>query len=260
MSKRRRNRLIRAGIYTATLALVGWIVASADWDRIQRAFFQWDIFKDQFPEIATQAAKNTLIFTFFGFSGGLALGLLLALMRLSSARPYRWFAATFIELFRGIPALMTILLIGVGLPIALDVRVPFTYGPGSFALAIVAGAYMAETIRAGIEAVPKGQTEAARSLGMSHSMAMTVVVIPQAFRIILPPLTNELVLLLKDTSLLFILGVTEDTKELTKFARDGVFDTFNLTPLTAAAVMYLVITIPLTRLVAYMENRSKKAR
>jgi polar amino acid transport system permease protein len=79
---------------------------------------------------------------------------------------------------------------------------------------------MAETIRAGIEGVPKGQMEAARSLGMSYTWAMISIVIPQAFRIIIPPLTNELVLLIKDTSLLFVLGTTPATKELLKFGRD----------------------------------------
>ena len=121
------------------------------------------------------------------------------------------------------------------------------------------GAYLAETIRAGIEAVPKGQMEAARSLGMSHSRAMLSIVIPQAFRVILPPLTNELVLLLKDTSLLFVLGTTEQTIELAKYGRDAVADTFNGTPLVAVALVYLAITLPLTRAVAWLEARQKRA-
>ena len=91
----------------------------------------------------------------------------------------------------------------------------------ALALGLVGAAYMAETIRAGIQAVPKGQMEAARSLGMSHARAMISMVIPQAFRIILPPLTNELVLLFKDSSLRLVLGVTLDERELTKFGRDG---------------------------------------
>jgi polar amino acid transport system permease protein len=182
------------------------------------------------------------------------------LMRLSTIRAYRWFAATFIEVFRGLPALVTIFLIGYVLPIALDVRVPFTYGPGSLALAIVAGAYMAETIRSGIEAVPRGQMEAARSLGMPYAWAMGSIVVPQAFRIIIPPLTNELVLLIKDTSLLFVLGTTAETIELTKYGRDGVSDTFNGTPLVAVGLVYLAITVPLTRVVALLERRARRAR
>ena len=258
LARRRRAELIRYAIYAATLALVTWAVAATDWTRLRESFLDGDIFLRLFPDILVRAARNTLIFTFLGFTGGLALGLLLALMRLSPVRPYRWAAALYIEVFRGLPALITIVLIGFVLPIALHVRVPGTYGPGSLALAIVTGAYLAETIRAGIEAVPRGQLEAARSLGMSHGRAMVSIVIPQAFRVILPPLTNELVLLLKDTSLLFVLGTTDQTIELTKFGRDAVSDTFNGTPLIAVALVYLVITLPLTRAVAWLERRQKQ--
>ena len=259
-ARRRRALLIRSAVYALTALAVGALLLSADWGRFQENFLDPDIFAEQFPEVVTRAARNTLVFTFFGFSGGLALGLLLALMRLSTIRAYRWFAAVYIEIFRGLPAIVTIIMVGFVLPLTLDVRVPFTYGPGSTALAVVAAAYMAETIRAGIEAVPPGQMEAARSLGMTYPRAMVSIVIPQAFRIVIPPLTNELVLLLKDTSLLFLLGTTEDTIELAKFGRDGVSDTFNGTPLMVSALMYLAITIPLTRAVAVLEARNKRTR
>jgi polar amino acid transport system permease protein len=259
LSRRRRARLVRLGIYAATLATLVWLAIVTDWGRLQSNFFDPGIFWDLFPDILTRAARNTLIFTTFGFSGGLAIGLVLALMRLSTVTPYRWAAAVYIEVFRGLPALITIVLIGFVLPIALQVRVPGTYGPGSLALAVVTGAYLAETIRAGIEAVPKGQMEAARSLGMRYSQAMAWIVIPQAFRVILPPLTNELVLLLKDTSLLFVLGTTDETIELAKFGRDAVAETFNGTPLVAVALVYLAITLPLTRAVAWLERRQKRA-
>ena len=133
-------------------------------------------------------------------------------------------------------------------------------GTGSVGLGIVAAAYMAETIRAGVEAVPLGQSEAARSLGMSSPIAMTFIILPQAFRIIIPPLTNELVLLLKDTSLLFVIGTTPLTKELTKFARDFMNQNQNATPLTVAAIVYLLITIPLTFLVRRLERSAGKGR
>jgi polar amino acid transport system permease protein len=259
LSRHRRARLVRLGIYTATLAALGFLATATDWARLQSNFFDPGIFWNLFPEILSRAARNTLIFTAFGFSGGLAIGLVLALMRLSTVAPYRWVAAVYIEVFRGLPALITIVLIGFVLPIAVQVRVPGTYGPGSLALAIVTGAYLAETIRAGIEAVPRGQMEAARSLGMRYSQAMAWIVIPQALRVILPPLTNELVLLLKDTSLLFVLGTTDETIELAKFGRDAVAETFNGTPLVAVALVYLAITLPLTRAVAWLERRQKRA-
>ena len=214
MSKRQRARLIRYGFYAATVGLLVWLAFAVDWPKLQQAFFDPEIFADLFPEIVTVAAKNTLIYAFGAFVGGVFFGLLLALMKLSPIRPYRWAATLYIELFRGIPAIITLILVGFVLPIALGVKVPGTYGPGIVALVIVASAYLAETIRAGIQAVPKGQLEAARSLGMTSSRAMISVVIPQAFRIIIPPLTNEFVLLLKDTSLVFVLGVTPDSIEL----------------------------------------------
>lgn len=259
-NRRRRARLVRLGVYAVTLAVVGYLAVSVDWPKLQSAFFDPEIFREQFPEIITIAAKNTLVFTFFAFTGGLAIGLVLALMRLSSIGPYRWFASTYIEIFRGIPALVTLIAVGYVLPIALGVRVPGEYGPGAVGLSVVAGAYMAETIRAGIEAVPRGQMEAARSLGMGRSLAMITIIIPQAFRIIIPPLTNELVLLVKDTSLLFVLGTTSQTEELTKFARDAAGETFNGTPLIAAACVYLLITIPLTFLARRLEKQAKRSR
>jgi polar amino acid transport system permease protein len=260
LSRRQRSRLVRYGVYALTAAVLAFLAVTVQWGEVQDALLRPELIRDQFPEILTQAARNTLIFTFFGFSGGMALGLLLALMRLSSIRAYRGVAIGYIEVFRGLPALLTLILVGQGLPIALGIRIPFTYGAGSVALAVVAAAYIAETLRAGIEAVPRGQMEAARSLGMSHSRAMGTIVIPQAFRVIIPPLTNELVLLLKDTSLISVLGVTAATKELTRFGRDGVITTANATPLIVAGLVYLALTIPLTRLARVLERRGGAGR
>lgn len=259
ISKRKRAQYTRYGVYGITFAALVAMVFFVDWNKLQDAMFRWELVKDQFPGILTTAARNTLIFTICGFSGGLALGLLLALMRLSRARVYRYFAATYIEVFRGIPLVVTLLILGFGIPIAFKWNWPNPYLRGAVPLALVAAAYMAETIRAGIEAVPKGQMEAARSLGMSYSRAMATIVIPQALRIIVPPLTNELVLLIKDTSLISILGVTEGTIDLARYGRNGVFDTANSTPLIVAGLVYMVMTIPLTQLVAYLERRAKAA-
>lgn len=260
MTRRRRAQLVRWGLYALTVAVVVLVGLQADWGRLQEAMLDPEIARDQFPDVLTRAARNTLIFTAYGFSGGLVIGLVLALMRLSSITPYRWFATVYIEVFRGLPALLTIVFIGQGLPIALDVKVPGTYGPGGVALAVVSGAYIAETVRAGIEAVPRGQLEAARSLGMSHARAMTSIVVPQAFRIVIPPLTNELVMLVKDTSLLSVLGVTAATEEILRFGRDDASDTFNATPLVVAGFVYLLLTIPLTRVAALLERRTRRTR
>lgn len=257
--KRRVNtRLILYGI--GVVALVAFVLV-ADWGQIQTSFFQWEIMRDMFPQVLTIGAKNTILYTALAFTFGLVLALGLALMKRSSIGPYRWFATAYIELFRGLPALVTIILVGFGLPIAFGWRIPFgVLGTGTLGLGLVAGAYMAETIRAGIEAVPRGQAEAARSLGMSQTQAMAFIVLPQAFRIIIPPLTNELVLLIKDTSLLFVIGTTPVSKELTKFARDFMTTTQNATPLTVVAMVYLIITLPLTYLVRRLEKQAGKGR
>lgn len=265
LSPRRRRDLRRWTLYALTALLVGWAAVNADWARLQQVFLDPDIARGLFPEVVTVAAKNTVILALLAFVGGLTLGLLLALMRLSSIAPYRWASLVYIEIFRGIPAILTLILVGYVLPIALGIRVrellPFlgNYGPPAVGLSIVAGAYLAETIRGGIEAVPKGQREAARSLGMSEARTMTSIVLPQAFRIMIPPMTNEFVLLIKDTSLIFVLGVAAADRDLTFFTRAEVQRTFNGTPFVVAALMYLAITLPLTALSRYLERRGPRS-
>lgn len=248
-------------MYGAGAAALVAIVVFADWAKIQQNFFKWDIVREMFPEVLTIGAKNTIIYTSLAFAFGLVLALGLALMKRSTIAPYRWLATAYIELFRGLPALVTIILVAFGLPLAFGWRIPGgTLGKGTIGLGLVAAAYMAETLRAGIEAVPSGQMEAARSLGMSPGTAMTYIILPQAFRIIIPPLTNEMVLLIKDTSLLFVIGTTPLSKELTKFARDFMTTKQNATPLAVAAAVYLIITLPLTWLVRRLEKSAAKGK
>ena len=261
MSPRRRSAIVRGVLYALLVVLLVGALFGADWAAIQRAFFNPTVAGGMFPKVIVIAAKNTIVYTLVAFAFGLVLGLILALMKLSTISPYRWIATVYIELLRGLPALVTLILIAFGIPIAFDFRIPGgQLGQAALGLGLVAAAYMAETIRAGIQAVPKGQVEAARSLGMPRHWTMISIVIPQAFRIIIPPLTNELVLLIKDTSLLFVIGTTPLTVELTKFGRDAMSSSFNGTPLTVVALSYLVITLPLTQLVAALERRQAKAR
>lgn len=259
-AKRRRSQQFRFAAYAAGLTTAVAIGLTADWATIGDKYFNPEIAKALFPDIILVGARNTLTYTAFAFVGGVVLGLSAALLRLSSIRPYRWIAAVYIEIFRGLPAILTITLVGFLTPIALGFTWPKVFGVptgGVVALALVAGAYLAETVRAGLEAVPKGQIEAARSLGMTQAQTLRRIVVPQAFRIVIPPLTNEFVLLLKDTSLLSILGFLIEEKEITKFGRDAAQKGFNGTPLVVAGMVYLVITIPLTRLVAVLERRNK---
>jgi polar amino acid transport system permease protein len=259
VSKRQRQQLIRGLMYVLFVGAVAAVAVFADWATIRSRFFDADIARAMFPEVLTIAARNTILYTFLAFTFGLALGLLLALMRLSSVAPYRWLATVYIEIFRGLPALLTIFLVGFGIPLAFGTRWPILWQI-TLGLGLVAAAYMAETIRAGIEGVPRGQMEAARSLGMSHTRAMGSIVIPQGFRIIIPPLTNELVLLIKDTSLLFVLGTTVQSKELLKFGRDLLQQRASPTPLIVVGAVYLLITVPMTQIVAVLERRNARAR
>jgi polar amino acid transport system permease protein len=262
VSPRRRRQIFRVAGYVLFAAAIAAVAAAADWGRLSDAFFRLDIAQGMFPEAITIALRNTVVYTLLAFVFGLTLGLGLALMRLSSILPYRWFATAYIELFRGLPALLVLFMVGYGVPLAFpDREIPGgVYGSVAVGLGLTAAAYMAETIRAGIQAVPKGQLEAARTLGMSHTRAMISIVLPQAFRIVIPPLTNEIILLTKDTSLVYVLGVTSTTIELTKFAGDTLNTRVNPTPLVVAGLLYLVITLPLSQLVRGLERRAGRER
>ncbi len=248
--------------YAVFVGVLLAIAFTADWHAVQQGFFRPDIAAGMFPTIIFPALVNTLLFTLGAFCFGLLTGTVLALMRLSGIRVYRWVATGYIELFRGLPVLVVLFLVGYGIPIAFpDREIPGgVYGRMALGLGLTAAAYMAETIRAGIQAVPRGQLEAARTLGMSHGRAMISVVIPQAFRIIIPPLTNEIILLTKDSSLAYVLGVTATNVEITKFSSDVLNTRVNATPLVVAALAYLVITLPLSQLVRRMELRAARSR
>lgn len=256
MTTRERARLslgIQAGLFVVAVAVLAVVM---DWQAIATSFFDVERIGPMFPDILVVGLKNTLAYTAVGFLLGLLGGLVLALMKLSSFPVYRWLATGYIEFFRGIPAILVFLALGFGVSIA------FGWNLGSLQIAgvslgLVGAAYIAETLRAGLQAVPKGQIEAARALGMPAWRAMVSIQIPQAVRIVMPPLTNEAILLTKDSSLIFVVGLTAGAAELTKFGRDGInIYQAGLTPLVAAGVCYLLITVPLSILARRMERRT----
>ncbi|MGI5374440.1 amino acid ABC transporter permease [Streptomyces sp. CA-251387] len=261
LTRRQKRGLSRGIQYVVFVAAVIAFAFAADWDRLQNQFAQEDIARRMFPDVITLALKNTVLYTVSGFVFALVLGLVLALMRLSSVGPYRWLAGVYIEIFRGLPALLIFIFIGVAVPLAFPGTeiVGGTYGKAALALGLVGAAYLAETFRAGIQAVPKGQMEAARSLGFSPARAMISIIIPQAFRIILPPMTNEFIILFKDSSLVLLLGVTLEERELSKFGRDLASTTANSTPILVAGLCYLLVTIPLGFVVRRMEAKAQEA-
>lgn len=255
MSKRQRAKVFRGVQYGLLIVAAVLLGVFADWGKIQHAFLDIEVATKLFPTVVTSALKNTIVYSALGFVFGLALGLVLALMKLSPVGPYRWIATAYIEFFRGVPALLVFIAFAYGVPTAFQLRFD-TLSTVMLALGIVAAAYMAETIRAGIQAVPKGQIEAARSLGMSAFRAMVTVVIPQAFRIILPPLTNELIMLTKDSSLIYVVGLALSERELTQFGRQAMNEYRGMTPIVVAGFLYLVITLPLGYLSRHLERRT----
>jgi len=258
-----KRRLRQGGLYVVLLVAVVFVILKVDWTAVHEDLWGPGL-GDNWHDLIVTGVKNTLLYTAIAFGCGLVLALLLALMKLSPVFAYRWLATAYIELFRGLPALIAMLGMAFAVPIVFHWKAPGgTLGAGIVGLIMVAGAYMAETLRAGLQAVPKGQAEAAKSLGMNSFHTMVSVVIPQAFRIIIPPLTNEFVLLIKDTSLLSFVGAAIGQRELTNVAHD--FETSGSTAGTAtslaqAALLYLIITLPLTQLVAWLERRQRRAR
>jgi polar amino acid transport system permease protein len=256
LSPRKRARLIRGVQYVLLVVAVVVLAIVADWDQMRAAFFDADAIRALAPRLP-RAALNTVTYTVAAFAFGLGLGTVLALMKLSSVRPYRVIATAYTEFFRGIPALLVVFAFGYGIPAAFEIRFDSIIITIALALGAVSAAYISETLRAGIQAVPKGQVEAARSLGMTSAQTLRNVIIPQAFRIVLPPLTNEAVLLLKDTSLVFGLGLTFSQFELTRLGRDGINRAGGgLTPVVLVGLMYLLLTIPLSSVTRYLERKT----
>ncbi|MGN9785794.1 amino acid ABC transporter permease [Nonomuraea sp. ZG12] len=255
LSPRKKQRISRGIQYALLIAALVGVVLYADWPSLAQNFAKVDVAAEALPELFTIALRNTIIYTVGGFVLSAVFGLLLALMRLSTVRPYRWISSIYIEIFRGLPALLIFLLITF-LPLALPgFVVPFgTYGQGILGLGLVGAAYQAEIFRAGLQAVPRGQVEAARSLGMSAARSQVTVVIPQAIRIVIPPTTNQFVALLKDSSLVLFLGVSGEYVELAKFGNDLASQYANATPIMVAGITYLIVTIPLGYLAGRLEK------
>ena len=208
-------------------------------------------------------AKNTVLLTCIALLFGIILGLIFALCRLSNNRALKYVAVAYIEIIRGTPILIQIMILYFGvtqyisfpeIP-ALSKLVGYDssdFMAGAVAVAMNSGAYVAEIIRAGIQSINKGQMEAARSLGLTNIMAMRYVIIPQAFKNILPALGNEFVTLIKETSVVSVIGIMELTKagDVVRGATAKGFE-----PLIAAAVIYFLITFTASKLVGLLERR-----
>jgi His/Glu/Gln/Arg/opine family amino acid ABC transporter permease subunit len=241
------------GAQAVVLDVVFLWVRTGEVDLLVRQYFEFDLLFDQGPRFV-RAALNTLVLSLAGETIGILLGLILAVFVLSRRPLVRAPARLYINFFRGTPLIWQLSFGWLGIVLALGLGVG-AYLAAMVILGLNAGAYSAEIFRAGIESIDRGQFEAARSLGMSYGRALRHVILPQGVRRVIPPLTNEFVILIKDTSLVFILGLTFSQKELLSTARDLYAATFNATPWLAAAAGYLVITLPMIRVVRMLEER-----
>ncbi|REK11932.1 MAG: ABC transporter permease subunit [Planctomycetota bacterium] len=200
--------------------------------------------------LLVEAAGVTIVLACLSMPLAMLLGLGVALARMFGPWPLRWLAIGYIELLRGTPLLLQLYTVFFLLP-EVGIRIPAFYAAVA-GLAINYSAYEAEIYRAGLQAVPRGQMEAALALGMSHALALRRVIIPQAVRIVVPPVTNDFINMFKDTSICSVITVMELTKQYT-VQQNNTGATLELAALTA--LLYLAMSIPLARLASYLEKR-----
>jgi polar amino acid transport system permease protein len=238
-------------------------------DFILEYYFDFGVMFDEFDRVL-DGFWLTLKLSIVAGALSLAWGLVLAVLRQLPGRalaPVRFVVIAYIDVFRGIPLLLVLFLVSgflsaaqaegtipreIGIPEWFGETAPFWYGVIS--LVITYGAYMAEVYRAGIEAVPGGQAEAARSLGMSHGQSMRYIIVPQAVRKVIPPLLNDFIALMKDTSLVSVIGALE----VVQTGFDIQTEQINGSGLVLGALLFLVVTIPLARLIDVLIAREQR--
>jgi His/Glu/Gln/Arg/opine family amino acid ABC transporter permease subunit len=209
----------------------------------------WQLVRIILPQLA-KAAVTTVELTALAILFGLPLGLFIALLRLQRIKPLAWLASVYVEVLRGTPLLVQIFTVYYVLP-ATGIRLA-QWPAALLAFSLNSSAYIAEIFRAGIQSIDRGQMEAARSLGMPYGLAMRLIILPQAFRRVLPPLTNEGIALLKDTSLVSVIAMVELTRQGQQLTGQ-LAAPMVIWPLVG--LFYLVLTLPLTRLAAFLERK-----
>ncbi len=214
--------------------------------------FNFDLIVTSFP-LLLLGAGVTIKITVLSVAVGVVIGLFVGIARISSFRLIRFLAAVYVDFFRGTPLLVQIFLIYFAIPVVTGQRMdPFVAAIS--ACGINSGAYVAEIFRAGIQSIDAGQMEAGRSLGMTWGQTMRYIIVPQAFKRVIPPLGNEFIALLKDSSLVSVIGF----EELTRRGQLIIARTYgSLEIWLSVAIIYLVMTLSISRFVAYLEKRNK---
>jgi polar amino acid transport system permease protein len=213
-------------------------------------FFNWPVFRDALP-LLLEGLWITVLLGAVSIVAGLVTGLLMALVRLYAIAPFRAAVRIYIDVFRSIPLLVLLVLVYYALPFV-GIRLT-SFAAAATSLTLVSCAYTAEIFRAGIEALPKGQFEAADAIGLGFFGSMRDVILPQAFRIVVPPLTSNCINVLKDTALASVVAMPDLLKQATQAQALAA----NPTPLIGAAFLYLLLLLPLVRLVGYFEARHR---
>lgn len=208
-----------------------------------------------------EGAGLTVVISVLGMVLAVLLGLLVALSRLYGPAPLRWLALVYVEFFRGIPVLLLLIFLYYVLPtVARMYHLPWDLKLSSFESAVLGfglnyAAYEAEIYRAGISSIPIGQWEAAASLGMGPALTFRRIILPQALRVIVPPMTNDFVALFKDTSVASVITVVELNKRYQILVNDPANDPVNLEIVAVTAALYLVMSVPLGTVSRYLERR-----
>ncbi len=253
--------MIIASASTLMVALAVFVLVpmAPGWVAVQKSFFSWEIFLRTFPEMLEAFSLNIAIFLWSAPLVAL-MGLLIALARSVTAPalfPLRIFGAAYVDIFRGLPVVLVIYLVGFGIP-GLGLPRPWNspYIWGTVALVLTYSAYVAEILRSGIESVHQSQRAAGLSLGMGERDVMRYIVLPQAIRRVVPANMNMLIALQKDVALLSFIGPVEVLRQA------GIYKSLfaNFTPYVVAAVIFLAVTIPATRYADYLMNKQRQER
>ncbi|MDQ0209876.1 amino acid ABC transporter permease [Arthrobacter bambusae] len=231
-------------------------------NQLAETFLNWKVIGEVLPSMFAVGLPNTLVLAAISGIIGTLLGMVLALMGISRNPVARWAARIYTDVFRGLPAVLTILVIGLGFgPIVRELTgIASPYPMGIAALSLMSAAYIGEIFRSGIQSVDKGQLEATRALGFGYGPAMRLVVVPQGVRRVLPALVNQFIALIKESSLVFTLGLMSSERELFQIGQDAAARSGNLSGYVAAAIFYLALTIPLTHFVNWIDRRLRTGR
>ncbi len=213
-------------------------------------FFNADVMLSSLPALL-RGFLNTLLLGLLSIGIGIPVGLMISLVRLYAPKPFRLLAVGYIDIFRALPVLVVLILIYYALPF-LGIRLS-SWASAVMAFAIIMAAYSAEVFRSGIESIPRGQFEAAQALGLPFLLTLRKVVLPQAIRVVIPPMTSNCVSMFKDTSLASTVALPELLKEATN--AQSLYA--NPSPLIGAALVYLIFLWPMVRLVSLLERRFK---